>query len=219
MVENYDVKIKEYINDLFKNAPKTQKTEKFKEELLANLLDKYYDLLKNNIEDEVAYKKVILSIGNIDDLFEKDTITLTKENWDRRKSARIVAIAVMMYILSPVSVIVFGSFGIEVFGIVFMFIMIASATGLLIYNNMTKPQYLNLDDTLAEEFKEWKSYNEKNIRIKKSISSAMWAIIVAIYLLVSFLTLAWSISWIIFIIGAALEKVLQAYFEYKEWDN
>ena len=219
MIGSYEVKIKEYINDLFINAPKTRKTEEFKEELLADLLDKYYDLLQNNIKDEVAYNKVILSIGNIDDLFEKDTITFTKENWDRKKSAKIVAIAVMMYILSPMSVIVFESFGMEVFGIVFMFIMVASATGLLIYYNMTKPQYLKQDDTLVEEFKEWKSYNATNIRIKKSISSAMWAIIVVIYLLVSFTTLAWHISWIIFIIGAALEKVLQAYFEYKELND
>ena len=32
---------------------------------------------------------------------------------------------------------------------------IAAATGLLIYNGMTKPHYSRADDTIVEEFKEW----------------------------------------------------------------
>ncbi|WP_419725505.1 permease prefix domain 1-containing protein [Terrisporobacter petrolearius] len=218
MIGNYEVKIKEYVQELFENAPKNRRTEEFKEELLANLLDKYYDLLQSNMDDEVAYNKVISSIGNIDNLFEKDPLEITKESWDKKKSAKITAISVMMYILCPVSVIVFEGFGFETLGVVIMFLLIAGATGLLIYNNMTKPQYMKQDDTLVEDFKEWKSTTNKSRRVRKSIESAMWAIITAIYLLISFTTGAWHITWIMFIIGAAIEKVIRAYFEYKEID-
>lgn len=216
MIGNYELKIKEYVNELFENVPKSRRTEEFKEELLANLLDKYYDLLENNECDETAYNKVIASIGNIDDLFERDVVKMTKESWDRKRSAKITAIAVMMYILCPVSVIVLETVGMETLGIVIMFCLIAGATGLLIYNNMTKPQYLKQDDTLVEEFKEWKSTTTKTRRVRNSISSAMWAIITALYLIISFTTMAWNITWIIFVIGAAIEKVIKAYFEYKE---
>lgn len=142
---------------------------------------------------------------------------MTKESWDRKRSAKITAIAVMMYILCPVSVIICEDMmGMETLGVVIMFCLIAGATGLLIYNNMTKPQYLKQDDTLVEEFKEWKSATTKTRRVRNSVSSAMWAIITAIYLLISFTTFAWNITWIIFVIGAAIEKAIKAYFEYKE---
>lgn len=218
MIGNYEVKIKEYVESLFEKVPKSRRTEEFKEELLANLLDKYYDLLDSNLDKEEAYNSVISSIGSIDGLFEKDPLQMTKETYDKKKSAKITAIAVMMYILCPVSVIVSDNFGNETLGVAIMFMLIAGATGLLIYNNMTKPQYLKQDDTIVEDFKEWKSSNNKNRRVRKSIESAMWAIITAIYLLISFITGAWYITWIIFIVGAAIEKVIKAYFEYKELD-
>ena len=218
MIGNYEIKIKEYVQELFENSPQNRKTEEFKEELLANLLDKYYDLLQSNVDDEIAYNKVISSIGNIDNLFEKDPLEMTKESWDKKKSAKITAIAVMMYILCPVSVIVFESIGFEVLGIVIMFLLIACATGLIIYNNMTKPQYMKQDDTLVEDFREWQSTTNKGRRVRKSIESAMWSIITAMYLLISFTTSAWHITWIMFIIGGAIEKIIRAYFEYKEID-
>ena len=173
MIGNYEGKIKEYVNDLFENTPKTRKSEEFKEELLANLLDKYYDLLESNMDDENAYNKVISNIGSIDELFDKDPVQITKESWDKKKNAKITAIAVMMYILCPVSVIVFGEVGFETLGIVVMFLLIAGATGLLIYNNMTKPQYLKQDDTLVEDFKEWKSTTNKSRRVRKSIENVL----------------------------------------------
>lgn len=61
---------KDYVNELFENESKSMRTDEFKEELLANLLDKYYDLLESKVDDERAYNKVISSIGNIDDLFK-----------------------------------------------------------------------------------------------------------------------------------------------------
>ncbi len=59
MLTKYDLKIKEYVEDLFENAPKNKRTMEFKEELLANLLEKYNDLVESGVEREVAYNKVI----------------------------------------------------------------------------------------------------------------------------------------------------------------
>ena len=215
---NYEEKIKEYIDNLFKDEPQTRKIKEFKGELLSNSLDKYYSLLENSIDEDTAYNKVISRVENIDNLLKKDILQVTKESYYKKKSAKITAIAVMMYILSPVSVIIFDNLGSDTWGIVIMFVLVAIATGLLIYNNMTKPRDYNNHDNLDEDFNGCKNSNNKSIRIRKSIESAMWAIIVVIYLLISFITFAWHITWIIFVIGAAIEKIIRAYFEYREID-
>ena len=216
MLTKYDLKIEEYIDELFENAPNNKKTMEFKEELLANLLEKYNDLVESGMEREAAYNKVIGSIGNIDDLFEDDAIKETKESSDKKKYARNIAIAVMMYILCPVSVILSDVWGNETLGIVIMFVLIACATGLIIYTNMSRPKYNKQDDTIVEEFKEWQSTKSSNYRAYKSIKSAITSITVVVYLLVSFLTFQWWITWVIFLIGGAVEKAVKAYFEMKE---
>ncbi|MNI79789.1 hypothetical protein D3C73_1362700 [compost metagenome] len=81
---------------------------------------------------------------------------------------------------------------------------------------MTSPKYLKKDETLVEEFKEWKAANSENVRIKKSITSAMWITIVAIYLVISFYFNAWPFSWIIFVIGAAIDQIISAAFDLKK---
>ena len=217
MLTKYDLKIKEYVEELFENAPQNKKSMEFKEELLANLLEKYNDLVESGTEREVAYNKVIGSIGNVEDLFgEEDIITQTKQSFSRKKHARNIAIAIMLYILSPVCVIIFENFGNEDFGVILMFIFIAAATGLIIYTNMTNPKYKKQDDTIVEDFKEWQSTKSRNYRAYKAAKSAISAITVAVYLLVSFMTLQWWITWIIFLIGGAIEKAVKAYFEIKE---
>ena len=62
------------------------------------------------------------------------------------------------------------------------------------------------------EFKEWQTnkYDKKVLRI--SISFALWSIIAAIYFIVSFTTYAWSVSWIIFLAGIAIEALINVFY-------
>lgn len=217
MLTKYDLKIKEYVEGLFENAPKNKRTMEFKEELLANLLEKYNDLVESGVEREVAYNKVIGSIGNIEDLFgDEDIIAETKQVFKRKEHARNIAISVMLYILSPVCVIIADNFGKEDVGIVLMFVFIAAATGIIIYSNMVNTKYKKQEDTIVEDFKEWQSTKSRNYKAYKSIKSVITAITVTIYLLVSFLTFQWWITWIIFLIGGAVQRAVKAYFEIKE---
>ena len=96
-----------------------------------------------------------------------------------------------------------------------MFILIGIATGLLIYNNMTKPYYQRMDDSIVDEFREWQQQTDANKRAFRAISSALWALIVVIYILISFWTFAWHITWVIFLIGVAIEGIIKAIFELK----
>jgi hypothetical protein len=92
-------------------------------------------------------------------------------------------------------------------------VIVAAATGMLVYNAMSRPKYTRADETLVEEFKEWKSANDDNIRVRRAISSAMWPIIVVVYFFISFAFHAWAYSWLIFILGAAFENILKLIFE------
>ncbi len=71
---------------------------------------------------------------------------------ERKKSALLTAAAVMMYILSPVMIILFESIGLEILGLVLFFGCIAGATGMLIYNHMTRPVYEKQDEKYRRGF-------------------------------------------------------------------
>lgn len=207
-------KIEAYVKKLFENAPKTSKTKELKEEIIANLIEKYNDLIDGGMHSDYAYNQVIANIGNIDDLIDYDDEYREEEKRQRIKSAKLTAIAVMIYIISPVCVLTIQN---EV-GVILLLILVALATGLLVYNYMSKPKYIGEDSSMVEEFKEWKSESQNKHRARKSLISAMWSITVALYFVVSFLFGAWAFSWVIFLIGSAIEQIIKAYFDLKE-DN
>ena len=91
--------------------------------------------------------------------------------------------------------------------------MIAIATALLIYYNMTKPKYTKMDDTIVEEFKEWKENRDK--KGLGAISSAIWSLTVALYFAISFYTGAWHVTWIIFLISGAVTSIVKAMYDIK----
>ncbi len=104
----------------------------------------------------------------------------------------------------------------EELGVIFMFIFVAIATMLLVYNGMSKPKYKSANDTMVEEFKEWKVNKEIKKTAKKSINSALWCLIVAIYIGISYFFNAWAYSWIIFLIGASISNIIDAIYESNE---
>ena len=219
--------LRAYMDHVFQNIKPTKKSVEMKEEILQNLIDKYHDLLSEGKNQEAAYNIAIASIGDMDELLAGFHESSSQSNSPaesekaRKKSAALISVAVMIYITSVIPPIIFsyvnntGILG-EVLGPCLMFIMIAAATGLIIYNAMTKPKYQKIDDTIVEEFKEWQNQNDANLRAMKSIKSALWAVITILYILISFTTGAWHISWVIFLVGVAVEKVIQAIFELRK---
>jgi uncharacterized membrane protein len=214
-------KLVKYVEELFNDAPKTKKVNELKEEILANLYDKYNDLIQSGRDENEAYNMAISSIGDVDELIQSlndnDVMDQDKSREDQKRSALFIAISVMLYIMSPVPIILSG--GVPVFediGLMMMFMFIAVATGLLVYNANSRPKYHKANETIVEEFKEWKSHNKQIEKVKNSIISAAWAIIVALYFILSFTFGIWAYSWIIFIIGVAIDKIIRAYFELKE---
>ncbi len=216
-------KIRSYINRAFEDVPRTKKSMEMQEELISNLIEKFNDQLKLGKTEEEAYTIVISSIGDLSELTEgmRERHVLSQPTpAQRKRSATVIAFAVMLYILSPMVLILFAeSFGQAITGLAGMFSLIAVATGLIVYNQASKPKYLREDETLVEEFKEWKSARGKNKSIYQALSSAFWLIVVAVYLFISFTYMNWHYSWIIFIIAAAIQNIAKALVEIRDQDE
>lgn len=218
-------KLRAHMEHLFREVPVTKKSVELKEEILQNLVDKYHDLIAEGKSEEAAYNIAIASIGDISELLDAlkegettpNPMALTEyEHWKKR-SAILIPVAVMLYILCVTPPIIAAELNLnEAFGACGLFLFIGIATAIIIYNNMSKPTVEKLDNTMLNEFKEWKSNQDEKKRARKAINSALWSIIVVLYFLISFSTGAWYITWVIFLIGAAAENIIKAFFELKE---
>lgn len=214
-------KIRVEVNTLFQNAPNTKRANDLKDEIISNAEDKYEDLIKQGKTEEEALQTVIKEIGNVDELIEE----LNKNNpihtqyveEARKKTGLIVSICVGLYILSIIACVVLDELGLPDFITASSFLSIAGiSTCVLIYHFMTKPKYVKYEDTIVEEFKEWKGKKDKNKEIKKTIDSIIWTLTVIIYLVVSFTFGIWYISWIIFLIASLIENIIKLIFKLGE---
>lgn len=209
--------LRQYMDSLFADAPQTAGMVELKEEMIQNLTDKYNDLRAEGKSEEAAYNIAVASIGDVRALIDG----MTAEGGGRsaaaekaaKRSALLVSVAIALYILCVIPLFLIQN---EV-GLVIMFAVAAIATGMLIYNGATKQaRYVKTDDTVVEEFKEWQQEKSHKNRARSAIQGAVWLLIVCLYLIVSFLTGIWHISWIIFPIGGAVSLIISGIFDLKE---
>lgn len=227
-------KLKAYMENLFRDVPDSEQAREIKEEILQNITDKYHDLLAEGKSEEAAYNIAVEGIGDLGELLESlkkksadssGTGTADTNNsygntlyqdpeykeW-KRKSAIRTAISVMLYILSIIPPIISDEVGgNDAVGPSMMFCMIAVATAILVFNSMTKPSYTKNGDTVADEFMAWKHKNNTRKQTWRSIHSALWSIIVVLYFIISFTTMAWHITWVIYLVGAAISSILKVF--------
>lgn len=198
-------KIKKYVNELFKDAPKTNKTEELKEELLLDLTEKYNDLIEEGKTNTEAYNEVISGIGDTTELINSLNKPEPKTNEYRKRTALVVSVSVFIYILSIVAVIVLAETGAPDFAIASGFLtLVAIATCLLIYHFMSLPKNNEV------EIKQTKKESNK---VKDGINAIIWITVVIIYILVSFLTSAWHITWVIFLMGVVVQEIVKLCLE------
>lgn len=214
-------KIRMHVNMLFQDTPSTKRVYDLKEELIANLNAKFDDLVKEGKEEEQAYETTIAGIGDINELIEtvKQENPMKQEMYEqrRKKSAFIVSVSIGLYILSIISIAITSELNTPDYMSLGAFLAIAGlATCLLVYYYMSRPKYIKEDDTIVEEFKEWKSNKNKSNEVISMINSILWLFIVAFYFIFTFLTSSWAYSWVIFLIGAAMSNIVRLYFKMKE---
>ena len=214
-------KLREYVDGLFKDAPQTKQTVEIKEEILQNTIDRYNDILSEGKSEQAAYNIAVAGIGDVDMLISslmapKSMSGYTREEIekDRRRNALMLSVSVILYILCIIPPIIFEAK--EMLGVVLMFVMIAVATGLIIYRSNTRLRYDKSDETVVEDFKQWNKRRKEDDDLFKAVRSAIWAVTLVLYFVISFVTGAWYITWLIFIIGGAVSNIVRACFDLKE---
>lgn len=79
------------IDQLFENAPKTRRAKELKEELLANIIDRYNDLIEKGRSEAEAINISINGIGDVDELIkglkEQDVFNYEEIKKDRKNSS------------------------------------------------------------------------------------------------------------------------------------
>ncbi len=219
-------KLKNHIEMLFEDAPKTRKTYDLKEELYANSLEKYQDLLHSGMNEEDAYKNVIGSIGDVSSLFSNSDIYENGGYEDPealKKGALLKAIAIGIYIFSGALFLGIGALedllpgNVEwsTIGLIIMILIDIIPTCMLVYIFNTKPRYRKVDDTLVEEFREWQSDKTNSKEVRRAITGIIWTLTLVIYFTVSFLTGTWYITWVLFILAACVEAIIGLVFSLK----
>ena len=201
----------QYVSLLFAGA---ENCEDIRQEILQNTLDRYDDLIAQGKSEEAAYRLAITGIGDVSEILGRnDTVPAAvpepKKNTDNDTLMKklLRAIAVGLYILCPLPLFVLGEMGMNTFGLCGTLCFVAVATVLIILGSKKS------DDGSRQEEED---DDEPKSELGKSISGLIWAIGLAVYLIVSFLTMAWHITWVIFPILGAVDSLLGALIASRE---
>lgn len=128
------------------------------------------------------------------------------KNEVRRKSAEVVSTSVFIYI-AAVAILIIAIPVLKINPIIVTAVFLCAigwATARIIKHYMSVPKF--------EETKKEKKEKE----IVKQINGIVGAICTAIYFIVSFSTMAWHITWVIFIINGLICQVIKLIFMLKE---
>lgn len=206
----------QYVNLLFAGA---SDCEDIKQEILQNTLDRYDDLVAQGKAPEAAYRLAISGIGDINEILgthshtavspaPAETAATQPETEEDRKRKKIRGIAVAMYILCAVPVILLSELGADIPGVCLTLALVACATYLMIITGKKD------DDDDDDDRKEKAASPQEEL--KRSIGKMISTIGLAAYLVVSFLSGAWAVTWIIFPIAGCVKGLVNAIIDLKE---
>lgn len=196
--------LKQYVDLLFAGTPDS---DDMKQEILQNTLDRYDDLISQGKSPEAAYRLAISGIGDIHEVLGNSTtqaedrvspVVTQKTDYRgrplpsaRQKTMRAVSIG--MYICCVLPVIILGNIGNGILGVCLMFLLIAAATVLMVMAS---------DD---EEEKEKEAKKPQN-----PLEKALNTVTLVVFLVLSFVTGAWYITWLIWPIMGAAKGIIRA---------
>lgn len=208
-----------YVDLLFAGAPDASD---IKQEILQNTLDKYEDLIAQGKSPQAAYSLAISGIGDIHEILGSTTVSehaSQSPTFDPAKRMKpeyrnaplwkkiLRAAAIFLYIISIIPLIILSELGMEIIGLCGTVGIVAIATAMIIIasgSNKASPE---------QQEKELPGpQNEVHKAVTQAISTAG----LVLYLVVSFSTGAWYITWLIFPIMGAAQGLVKACMDLKE---
>ena len=205
-----------YVELLFAGAPNARDIQ---QEILQNTLDRYDDLIDQGKSPEAAYSLSISGIGDISEFLEGNS-----HNTANAPSAEPIqdpaqatekrmrkAVAIAFFILCPIPLFILSEFGADTIGLCLTLLLVAAGTALMILNGKDRQD----ED---EEPEETSANPETSMREKtrESIHTLIWCIGLAVYLIISFATGAWYITWVMFPLIGCVQGLMDAITDLKE---
>lgn len=196
----------QYVNLLFAGASGCAEV---KAEILQNTLDRYDDLVAQGKAPEAAYRLAISGIGDINEILGStgvQSVPAANRQPEAREPARrtlVRAVAIALYILSPLPLFLIQD---EV-GLCLLLVIVAVATALLIFSGKGR----TVSGSAPDE-----ENDTPRTRLQKSVGAVVWAAGLAIYLILSFATGAWYVTWVIFPIAGSVQGLINACLDLKE---
>lgn len=195
----------QYVELLFAGA---QDCEDIKQEILQNTLDRYDDLIAEGKVPEAAYRLAITGIGDINEILGTNrpvsqpaaSAGAVQKEADTPLKKTLRAVAVALYILCLIPLIVLSELGMETIGLCGTLVFVAVATALMVLGSRKERRD---PEPEVSEIKSPKS------ELRESVSGLIWAIGLAVYFILSFLTMAWHITWVLFPILGAIQGLVR----------
>lgn len=185
--------------------------EDMQQEILQNTLEHYDDLIAQGKTPQAAYRLAISGIGDISGLISPAAESEPSEAIPAVQSQphagagllrRVLrAISVMLYILCPIPLILLAETGAEIPGLCGTLAMVAVATAIHILSGAVGRK--NVQERPADP-------------LYKSIRALVSAVCVIGYLVLSFRSGAWYITWVIFPLASAVCGLIRAILDLKE---
>ena len=206
--------LKQYVDLLFAGA---SDCEDIKQEILQNTLDRYDDLIAEGKVPEAAYRLAITGIGDVNEILgikpqtapvhRPATPKVQPADGDTSMKKLLRAVAVGLYILSFIPLFILSEFGMPTIGLCSTIAIAAIATVLIMLGAKKEPE-------------EEKEHREEALtpqqELKKSVGKLIGTIALVSFLLISFATGAWYITWLIFPIAGAVKGLANAILDLKE---
>lgn len=192
----------QYVDLLFAGA---ENCEDIKQEILQNTLDRYDDLIAEGKVPEAAYRLAITGIGDINEILGTPRTTAPVEeapmrNTDTPAKKTLRAVAVALYILCPIPLVVLSELGMDNIGFCGTLVFVAVATALMV---------LGAKKGRSEPEPEQQEVRSPRSELSKGVSGLVWAIGLALYFIISFATMAWHVTWVIFLILPAVQGLIR----------
>ena len=205
----------QYVNLLFAGVADA---DEMKQEILQNTLDRYDDLIAQGKTPEAAYRLAISGIGDINEILGGAS-TAPRQAYQTPKSTApakaasigskvLKACAIALYILCPIPLFIMDLVGMETIGLCGTLGIVAVATVLIVLSRR--------DTNTNHEAAKPQVQDSPEKELRKSVGSLIGTIGLVVYLVLSFLTGAWYITWLIFPILGAVRGLVFAIMDLKE---
>lgn len=203
-------KIIKYVDGVFAEVPTSERSQRIKEEIVQNLIDKYRDLIKSGKPEEDAYAIAISSGGDLSGIvadlkgetvhynynYEKQFCKVYEKEYAREKKK----FQTFNSILWPVVTCIY-----------------------LIFSMLLKSSWYYswiiflLGCVVSSAFKFCVVKSNDKVR-RGALNSLVWMSATSLYFILSFTILRWDMTWILFVLAIPVNKIV-ALLVFKEDDD